>query len=242
MNHNNLQIVPDPDRLLLAVPKGRILKELLPVLIRAGLTPEASFNDPTSRALRFCTQDPNVDLIRVRSFDVATFVAFGGAQLGVVGNDVLMEFDYDEIYAPVDLGVSRCRLSLAAARGVPGLDDLPRWSHIRIATKYPAITQCYFARHGVQAEIIKLNGAMELAPILGLCRRIVDLVQTGATLAANGLEEVAVISEISSRLAVNRPALKTRPKAVTDVIERLRMASSPVSEDILAPGVVDVGP
>ena len=161
----------------------------------------------------------------MRSFDVATFVAFGAAHLGVAGNDVLMEFDYPEIYAPVDLGIGRCRLAVAEPRDLVESDDPARWSHIRVATKYPAITRAHFAARGVQAECIKLSGAMELAPGLGLCRRIVDLVSTGATLAANDLVEVETIIEVSARLIVNRAALKTRSGEVGRWIERFREAA-----------------
>jgi len=206
----------------MALPKGRILKEVLPLLARAGIVPEADFHDDNSRKLRFATSQPGLELIRVRSFDVATFVAFGAAQLGVAGNDVLMEFDYPEIYAPLDLGIGHCRLSVAEPAELSQSDDPRRWSHVRVATKYPHVTHDYFARRGVQAECIKLNGAMELAPTLGLCRRIVDLVSTGATLKANGLVEVEVIAEVTSRLVVNRAALKTRPREVGGWIERVR--------------------
>ena len=195
----------------MALPKGRILSELMPLAARAGIEPEPAFHDEHSRQLRFATNHPDLDIVRVRSFDVATFVAFGAAHLGVAGNDVLMEFDYPEIYAPVDLGIGRCRLSVAEPREVLRRDDPSRWSHIRVATKYPEITRRHFAARGVQAECIKLNGAMELAPSLGLCRRIVDLVSTGSTLAANDLVEVEHIADVTSRLIVNRAALKTRP-------------------------------
>jgi len=206
--------VPENKPLVLALPKGRILKELLPRLAAVGIEPEAAFQDKAARQLRFATNIPGLDVIRVRSFDVATFVAFGAAQLGVAGNDVLMEFDYPELYVPVDLGIGRCRLSVAEPARLHPEDDPSRWSHIRIATKYPEVTRTYLARRGVQAECIKLNGAMELAPSLGLCRRIVDLVSTGATLAANNLVEVETIAEVTSRLIVNRAALKTRTEAV----------------------------
>ncbi|MCG8356340.1 MAG: ATP phosphoribosyltransferase [Kiloniellales bacterium] len=209
----------------MAVPKGRILRELIPLLERAGIVPEPAFGDESARRLRFATQDPNLDLIRVRSFDVATFVAFGAAQLGVAGNDVLMEFDYPELYAPVDLGIGHCRLAVAAPREMASQDDPTRWSHIRIATKYPELTRRHFAARGVQAECIKLNGAIELAPGLGLCRRIVDLVSTGATLTANDLIEIETIAEVSSRLIVNRTALKTRPVELEPWVERLREAA-----------------
>ncbi len=152
------------ETLVLAVPKGRILRELLPLLQRAGIEPEPAFADENARQLRFATNHTDLEIIRVRSFDAATFVAFGAAQLGVAGNDIIMEFDYPELYAPVDLGIGRCRLVVAEPRTLVPRDDPARWSHIRIATKYPAITRRHFAARGVQAECIKLNGALELAP------------------------------------------------------------------------------
>ncbi len=211
--------------LMLALPKGRILRELTPLLGRAGIEPEPAFADEGARQLRFATNDPGLEIIQVRSFDVATFVAFGAAHLGVAGNDVLMEFDYPELYAPVDLGIGRCRLAVAEPRDLVESDDPARWSHIRVATKYPAITRAHFAARGVQAECIKLSGAMELAPGLGLGRRVVDLVSTGATLAANDLVEVETIAEVTSRLIVNRAALKTRPAEIGRWIEELREAA-----------------
>ncbi|HKM72862.1 MAG TPA: ATP phosphoribosyltransferase [Stellaceae bacterium] len=210
--------------LILALPNGRILSEVMPLLGRLGITPEPAFDDPGSRQLRFATSEPSLDLIRVRSFDVATFVAFGSAQLGIAGNDVLMEFDYSEIYAPLDLGVGNCHLAVAATTDGAVREEVGRASHIRVATKYPEVTRRHFAARGIQAECIKLNGAIELAPHLGLCRHIVDLVQTGATLKANGLIEIERIAEVSSRLIVNRPALKTRPEEVGGWIERFRDA------------------
>src|SRR5579885_2795116 len=215
---------PRNEKLVLALPKGRILDEVMPVIARAGVSIEAAFDDPDSRLLRFSTSDPGLDVVRVRNFDVPTFVAFGAAQLGVAGNDVLMEFDYPEVYAPLDLGIGRCRISVAERTDFSKTDDPSRWSHVRVATKYPELTRRHFAARGVQAECIKLNGAMELGPSLGLCRHIVDLVQTGATLAANGLVEVEHIADVSSRLIVNRPALKTRPEEVGGWIERFRAA------------------
>ena len=211
--------------LILAVPKGRILKEVGPLMARAGVEPEADFYNDTSRRLQFATSDPGLEIIRVRSFDTATFLAFGAAHLAVCGSDVLMEFDHPEIYSPVDLKVGRCRLSVAEPIELAANADPRRWSHLRIATKYPNVTRRHFAARGVQAECIKLNGAMELAPRLGLCRRIVDLVQTGSTLEANGLGEVEKIAEVSSRLAINRAALKTRPNAVNMWVDRFREAA-----------------
>ena len=210
--------------LILAVPKGRILSELGQVLAHAGIEPEAAFDDSSDRRLRFRTGDPALEIIRVRSFDVVTMVAFGGAHLGVAGNDVLMEFDYPEVYAPVNLGIGKCRLVVAEPAELLKTDDPTRWSHIRVATKYPEITRRHFAARGVQAECVKLNGAMELAPSLGLCRRIVDLVSTGATLRANGLREVERIADVTSHLVVNRAALKTRPRDMGGWIDRFREA------------------
>ncbi|MBM85090.1 MAG: ATP phosphoribosyltransferase [Rhodospirillaceae bacterium] len=214
------------DPFIIAVPKGRILSEVGPLMACAGIEPEAEFHDESSRRLQFSTNDPELQIIRVRSFDTATFLAFGAAQMAVCGSDVLMEFDHPEIYSPVDLGIGLCRLSVAEPADLAANEDPRLWSHIRIATKYPNVTRCYFASRGVQAECIKLNGAMELAPRLGLCRRIVDLVQTGSTLEENGLVEVEKISEISSRLAINRTALKTRSGAVNRWVERFREATS----------------
>ena len=214
------------EKLVLALPKGRLLDEVLPVVRLAGIEPEAAFADADARQLRFATNCPEIDIIVVRSFDVATFVAFGAAHLGVAGADVLMEFDYPEIYAPLDLDVGRCRMVVAEPVDMVGGDDPSTWSHVRVATKYPKITRAHFAARGVQAECIKLNGAMELAPKLGLCRRIVDLVSTGETLAANGLVEVEMIARVTSRLVVNRTALKTRADEVGDWIQRFREAAN----------------
>ena len=208
--------------LVLALPKGRILAEVAPLVRRVGIEPESAFDDPAFRKLHFRTNVAGLSIIRVRSFDVATFVAFGAAQLGIAGNDVLMEFDYPEIYAPLDLKVGRCRLVVAEPAEMVESDDPSRWSHVRVATKYPEITRRHFAARGVQAECIKLNGAMELAPQLGLCRRVVDLVSTGRTLKANGLVEVEQIAEVTSRLVVNRAALKTRYEDIDAWIERFR--------------------
>lgn len=213
-------------KLVLALPEGRILREVMPLVRSAGIEPEPAFDDGDARQLRFATNRPDIDVVRVRSFDVATFVAFGAAQLGVAGADVLMEFDYPEIYAPLDLGIGRCRLAVAEPEDMVARDDPATWSHVRVATKYPSLTARHFAARGVQAECIKLNGAVELAPELGLCRRIVDLVSSGATLAANGLVEVELIAEVTSRLAVNRAAWKTRADEIGTWIERFREAAN----------------
>jgi ATP phosphoribosyltransferase len=212
--------------IVLALPKGRILQECAPLLERAGVRPAADYADENSRRLRFPTNDPALDVVRVRPFDVATFVAFGAAQIGICGADVLMEFDYPEIYAPLDLGIGVCRVSVAEPAATAGSDDPATWSRVRVATKYPNIARRHYAARGVQAEIVHLNGAMELAPGLGLSRLIVDLVQTGSTLKANGLQETEVIAHVTSRLIVNRTALKTQPEAVGAWIARFRTAQS----------------
>lgn len=210
--------------LILALPKGRIAEELTPILDRMELKPEADFFDESSRKLKFKTSIPQLEIIRVRPFDVATFVAFGAAQLGVVGKDVLMEFDYSEIYEPLDLGIGKCRLSVAEPVELSKTDNPEQWSHITIATKYPDLTRRHFAARGVQAECIKLSGAMELAPKLGLCSRIVDLVSSGATLKANGLVEVETILEVTSRLVVNRAAMKTMPDEINALVGKFKAA------------------
>jgi ATP phosphoribosyltransferase len=209
--------------IIIAVPKGRILSEALPLLAAAGIVPEPAFSDEDSRALRFATNRGDIDLIRVRAFDVATFVAHGAAQMGIVGSDVLAEFEYSELYAPVDLGIGHCRISVAEPADMAANDDPRGWSHVRIATKYPNVTRAHFAARGVQAECVKLNGAMELAPVLGLAPRIVDLVSSGRTLRENGLVEVETIAEVTSRLIVNRAAFKTRA-AIVPLVDAFRRA------------------
>ena len=193
--------------LTFAVPKGRILDEALPLMARAGVVPEAEFHDKKSRALSFACENSDMRVIRVRAFDVATFVAHGAAQVGIVGSDVVEEFAYSDLYAPVDLDVGHCRLSVAEPAGQT--DSNGAASHLRVASKYPSLTRRHFEGLGIQAEVVKLNGAMELAPGLGLASRIVDLVSTGKTLKDNGLVETSVILQISARLIVNRAALKT---------------------------------
>ena len=220
--------------LVLALPKGRILAECGPLLARAGIVPSAELYDEDSRLLRFPTEDPMLDVVRVRPFDVATFVAFGAAQVGICGGDVLMEFDYPEIYAPLDLAIGACRVSVAEPRATAGADDPSRWSRVRVATKYPNIARRHYAARGIHADVVHLNGAMELAPGLGIAQVIVDLVATGSTLKANGLVESEVIAPVTSRLVVNRTALKTMPEAVGAWIARFRRA--------LATGPLATGP
>jgi ATP phosphoribosyltransferase len=208
-----------PKPLTFAVPKGRILDEALPLMARAGVVPEAEFHDKNSRALSFACDNSDMRVIRVRAFDVATFVAHGAAQVGIVGSDVVEEFAYSDLYAPVDLGIGYCRLSVAEPTGQS--TDSGAASHLRVASKYPNLTRRHFEGLGIQAEVVKLNGAMELAPGLGLASRIVDLVSTGRTLKDNGLVETSVIVEVTSRLIVNRAALKTDDR-VAALVDRFR--------------------
>ncbi|QHI96188.1 ATP phosphoribosyltransferase [Aristophania vespae] len=209
--------------LILALPKGRILKALRPVLLHTGLDPASDCLDESSRRLRFPTANKDLDVVRVRSFDVATFVAYGGADIGVCGADVLMEFDYPDLYAPLDLGIGACRISVARLK--ESAAEAPEGkSRLRVATKYPTIARRHFASRAINAEIVHLHGAMELAPSLDMADVIVDLVDTGSTLKANGLEEIETIAHVTSRLIVNRIALKTRPEEIGVLIERFRSA------------------
>jgi ATP phosphoribosyltransferase len=213
------------EKLIFAIPKGRILDEALPLMRAAGIEPGADFFDKDSRALMFATNDRDIQIIRVRAFDVATFVAHGAAQLGIVGSDVIDEFDYSELYAPVDLNIGHCRISVAEPAELAATDDPRSWSHVRVATKYPNLTRRHFAARGVQAECVKLNGAMEIAPLLGLSSRIVDLVSSGKTLQENALVEVEEIAKVSARLVANRAAFKTNA-SVGALVDRFRDAVS----------------
>lgn len=206
--------------LTFAIPKGRILEKALPLMARAGIAPEAAFHDTANRALAFACADRTIRVIRVRAFDVATFVAHGAAQAGIVGSDVIEEFAYPELYAPVDLGIGHCRLAVAQPAGAPPATGA---SHLRVASKYPKLTRRHYERRGIQAEVVKLNGAMELAPGLGLAGQIVDLVSTGRTLADNGLVETETVLAVSARLIVNRTALKTDPR-IAELVDAFRAA------------------
>ena len=203
--------------LTIAIAKGRILSEALPLLAAAGIRP---LEDPdTSRKLILETEQPGVRLVVVRTSDVPTYVAHGAAELGVAGKDALLEYEGDELYEPLDLGIARCRMVLAGpaeARAVTG--------RMRVATKYVSTTRNHFAAQGRQVEIIRLYGSMELAPLLGLADRIVDLVDTGQTLKANGLVAEELIAEISSRLVVNRGAMKMKQGLIRPLIDRLAQA------------------
>ena len=212
--------------LTLALSKGRILDELLPLLARAGVRPD---EDPLkSRKLEFATNRAGLRLLVIRAADVPTFVEYGAADLGVAGKDVLMEHGGGNLYEPLDLGIARCKLMVA---GKPGALEQLRGRRPRVATKYVELTRRHFARKGQQVELIKLYGSMELAPLVGLADLIVDLVDTGNTLKANGLAPLETIAEISSRLVVNKAAMKMKHAAVCELIglfEKLG-ANSPVT-------------
>lgn len=197
----------------LALSKGRILEATLPLLAAAGIAPEA---DPdTSRKLVFETNRPGLRLLVIRASDVPTFVAYGAADIGISGKDVLIEHGGADLYEPLDLGIARCRLMTA---GLPGAMAAAGHRPLRVATKYVETTRAYFSRLGRQVEIIKLYGSMELAPLVGLADVIVDLVDTGNTLKANGLEPFEVIEDISARLVVNKAAQKMKHAEIGELI------------------------
>ena len=201
----------------MAVPKGRILGDLLPLFTKINLIPEQDFFDGSSRKLVFSTNRKNLDLVQVRSFDVATFVKFGAADLGICGSDVLEEFYSKEIFPVLDLGIGKCRLSLAAKKSVKF--DLENKSHIRIATKYTSIAESYFSNLGIQVEAIKLNGSIEIASQLNLCDFILDLVSTGKTLQQNQMVELQKILDVSSHLVVNRASFKIFNEEINQLIK-----------------------
>ncbi|MDB2349591.1 ATP phosphoribosyltransferase [Alphaproteobacteria bacterium] len=210
-------------KIIIAIPRGRIIKELKAILTKTSFAPEAELFDDKSRKLTFLSKNKNVNFIKVRAFDACTFVAFGAAQIGIAGEDVIKEFDYSELYAPLELNIGHCRLSVAALKTLLKKEDPETWSNIRVATKYPNISREYFAKKGVQVEAIKLNGSMELAPSLNMCRRIVDLVSTGATLKANGLREIDEIMKVQSKLIINRSAFKTNNKKIQNIIDEIKL-------------------
>lgn len=198
--------------LTIALSKGRILKETLPLLEAAGIR---LLEDPeSSRKLIFDTSRDDVKIIIIRATDVPPYLQYGGADIGVAGKDVLMEHGADGIYEPLDLEIARCKLMVAAKKDAPAVNG-----RLRVATKFVNIARRYFASQGVQAEVIKLYGAMELAPLVGLADRIVDVVDTGNTLRANGLEPTELIAQISSRLIVNRASMKTRYAEIQPIID-----------------------
>ena len=204
--------------LTIAVSKGRILEETLPLLAAAGIAP---LDDPhTSRQLRFPTSREDVNLLIIRAADVPTYVEYGAADCGIAGKDVLIEHGGNSLYEPLDLKIARCRLVLAGREEDAALQGRRR----RVATKYVNATRAWFAARGEQVEIIKLYGSMELAPLVGLADLIVDLVDTGNTLRANGLRELEDIMPVSSRLVVNRAAMKMKRAAIGELIKTLSEA------------------
>ena len=201
----------------IAVSKGRIYEDALPLLAAAGIVP---IDDPkTCRKLILATTSPDVQLVIIRATDVPTFVEYGAADMGVAGKDVLLEHGAEGLYEPLDLKIAGCRLMTATHKDAPELSG-----RIRVATKYVKIAQSYFASKGIQAEIIKLYGSMELAPLVGLADCIVDLVDTGNTLKANDLEPRELIMDISSRLVVNKASMKMKHGAITDLISHFEKA------------------
>ena len=206
--------------IIIALPKGRILKQVLPIFDKVGIIPEKSFFNEKDRKLKFETNISNIKLIIVRSFDVATFLIYGAAHIAIIGSDVLEEFNHSEIYSPIDFKIGLCRLVVATTKEILSDEDPLTWSYVRVATKYPNLTSEHFKKRGVHADCIKLNGAMELAPSIGLCRRIVDLSESGETLKANGLIEIEEIMKVSTRLAVNRNAYKTNFKEINKILSK----------------------
>jgi len=208
-------------KIIIAVPRGRIINECKKILNKTTFAPDSLLFDEKTRKLTFKSKDPHINYIKVRAFDVCTFVAFGAAHIGIAGDDVIQEFDYSEVYAPINLNIGHCRLSIAAPINLLKNEDPSSWSNIRVATKYPNLTKRFFADKGVQVDPIKLNGSMELAPSLSMCRRIVDLVSTGKTLKENGLKEVETIIDVQSKLIINRSAYKTKIKKIESLINEI---------------------
>jgi ATP phosphoribosyltransferase len=205
------------ERLTLALPKGRLLDDALATLREVGV--DGAHQD----SRRLIVDDPrqSLRLLFLKPADVPAYVTYGAAHLGIVGKDILLEQEPD-VYEPLDLGFGVCRLVVAEPRELWERDDPAKWSWVRVATKYPRLAEQYFSARGVQVEIVRLDGSIELAPLVGLAERIVDLVQSGETLRANGLVEVAEITRSTARLIVNRAAMKTEYTAISDLIRRLR--------------------
>jgi ATP phosphoribosyltransferase len=205
----------------IALPKGRILKEAVELFKEAGIDMSMVLED--NRMLTCDNIEEGLKFMILRAQDVPTYVEYGAADMGIVGKDVLMEQARD-LYEPLDLGLGYCRMVVAEPKELIENDDPATWTHIRVGTKYPNITLKFFAEKGIQVDIIKLYGSIELAPILGLSERVVDLVETGETLKQNGLVEVEDIMEVTSKLICNRASLKTKPKRVKEIIEQLGSA------------------
>jgi ATP phosphoribosyltransferase len=211
------------ERLTLALPKGRLLDGALALLRALGVDGV----EAESRRLIFTDPQRGLRLLFLKPADIPAYVTYGAADMGIVGKDILIEQEPD-VYEPLDLGFGFCRLVVAEPRELWERDDPAKWSWVRVATKYPRMTERYFSERGVQVEIVRLDGSIELAPLVGLAERIVDLVQTGETLRANGLVEVAEIARSTARVIVNRASMKTEHGAVTGFIEELRTRTAPV--------------
>jgi ATP phosphoribosyltransferase len=215
------------DVLTLALPKGRLLDPALALLRDLGV----EGIDGDSRRLIFTDPKRELRVLFLKPADVPAYVLYGAADLGIVGKDILLEQEPD-VYEPLDLGFGFCRLVVAEPRELRERDDPTKWSWVRVATKYPRLTDAYFSNRGIQVEIVRLDGSIELAPLVGLAERIVDLVQSGETLRANGLVEVAEIARSTARIIVNRASMKTEHARVTGLIEEMRAArgrQAPVS-------------
>jgi ATP phosphoribosyltransferase len=209
----------------LALSKGRIFDETLPLLARAGVS--VSDDAESSRKLILATSRADLRVVLVRASDVPTYVRYGGADLGVAGADVLMESDADGLYRPLDLRIARCRMSVATRSDFDYASAVRQGSRVRVATKYTATARQFFADKGVHVDLIKLYGSMELAPLTGLADAIVDLVSSGGTLKANGLVEVERVADVSAQLVVNQAALKLKRESIRPLIEVLEKAAAP---------------
>lgn len=205
--------------LTIALSKGRILEETLPLLKVAGI--ETLENVERSRKLIFKTNQDDIQLVIIRAADVPTYVEYGAADLGVAGKDVLMEHSSTDLYEPLDLKIAQCRLMIA---GLAKANQQENTHRLKVATKYPNITKRFYAEQGVQVDMIKLYGSMELAPLVGLADRIVDLVDTGNTLRANGLAPLELIANISARLVVNKASMKMNQQRIQTIVDRLQSA------------------
>ena len=206
------------EKLTIALTKGRILTETLPLFAEAGIEPLESIDK--SRKLIFETTDPGVSLVLLRGSDVPTYVRHGAADVGVVGKDLLMAFGDEGFYEVLDLGIARCRLMTAGS----GHDRRPASAKMRVATKFVNVARAHYSARGIQANIIKLYGAMELAPIMNLADEIVDIVDTGNTLKANGMRPLEHIADVSSRLIVNKASMRTRNPIIASLIEQISTA------------------
>ncbi|WP_257835136.1 ATP phosphoribosyltransferase [Burkholderia glumae] len=209
--------------LTLALSKGRIFEETVPLLAAAGI--EVAGDPESSRKLILPTNDPNVRVIIVRATDVPTYVEYGAADFGVAGKDVLIEHGGGGLYQPIDLSIARCRMSVAVQAGFDYANAVRQGARLRVATKYVSTARQHFAAKGVHVDLIKLYGSMELAPLVGLADAIVDLVSSGGTLRANNLVEVEEIMPISSRLVVNQAALKLKRAALKPILDAFERAS-----------------